>query len=114
MKREQNLAIKNIKALFSATIAVLFFSSVSFAGMNESLILCKNKKDVRTLRIEEANGKCRAIYTKQGVDEYIGSGQYANSCVEIIASVRKNLESGNWVCREVKEARVSSVFIDSE
>lgn len=114
MKRDQISYAKNIKALLSATIAVLFFSSFSHAaGLGDSLVLCKHNKTVRTLRVEVGQDQlCRAIYTKDGVDETIGSGQYQNSCVEIVANVRKNLEGAKWNCREVKEARTSNILND--
>lgn len=112
MKREQKSALKIEEALFSITMTVLFFSSIASASLGDALVLCKHNKSVRTLRIEMGDDKkCRAIYTKQGVDETIGSGQDPNSCAEIVSNVRKNLEEGNWVCREVKEARVSTVFL---
>lgn len=115
MKRKQNLVIKFGKALFSVMTTVLFFSSIASSAVGESLVLCKHNKSVRTLRVEMDNdSKCQVIYTKQGVDEMIGSGQYTNSCVEIISNVRKNLEEGKWVCRDVKEARVSTVFLGAE
>lgn len=98
------------KALMTVTPLVLFFSSLAFAEIESSLVLCKNKKVVRTLRVEMGEDqKCRAIYTKQGVDETIGSGMNPTSCVEYITNVRKNLEEASWSCREVKEARISSV-----
>lgn len=103
------------EALFSVTMTVLFFSSFAFAGVGDSFILCKNNKSVRTLRVEmDEDSKCRAIYTKQGVDEMIGAAQYSNSCVEIISKVRKKLEEGKWLCRDVKEARVSTIFSGEE
>lgn len=80
------------------------------AEVGASLVLCKHNKTVRTLRVELGDDqKCRAIYTKQGVDETIGSGMNPNSCVEYITNVRKNLEEAQWNCREVKEARISAV-----
>lgn len=115
MKREQNLGVKFKEALFSTLIAVLFFSSTAFAGLNNKLILCKNKKAVRTLRVEMAeDNKCHAIYTKQGIDATIGSGQYMNSCAQIVTNVRNNLEEAKWNCREVKEAKVSSLVVKTE
>ncbi|WII71347.1 hypothetical protein QJS83_12825 [Bdellovibrio sp. 22V] len=114
MKRDQISAVKNKKALFSATMAVLFFSSLSYADLGDSLVLCKHNKTVRTLRVEMGSDqKCRAIYTKQGVDETIGSGLNPNSCVEFVSNVRKNLEEAKWNCREVKEARTSTINLDS-
>lgn len=116
MKREQNLAVKFKEALFSTLIAVLFFSPSAFAGLNNNkLILCKSKKVVRTLRVEVADdNKCHAIYTKQGIDATIGSGQYLNSCTQIVSNVRNNLEEAKWSCREVKEAKVSSLVVKTE
>lgn len=113
MKRDQISKSNLLKALFSAMTMMLFFSSSSHAnnGVGESLVLCKHNKTVRTLRVEVGEDqKCRAIYTKQGVDETIGSGQFLNSCTEVVAGVRKNLEEAKWSCREVKEARTSSVI----
>ncbi|CAE78882.1 hypothetical protein AB1A81_04360 [Bdellovibrio bacteriovorus] len=116
MKQDQISKAKNIKALLSATITVLFFSSFSHAAeLGESLVLCKHNKTVRTLRVEIGTDQiCRAIYTKQGVDETIGSGQNHQSCHDFVTNVRKNLEEAKWSCREVKEARTSNVLINSE
>jgi hypothetical protein len=92
------------------SIPVLFFSSLANAELGDALVLCKHNKNVRTLRIEMgADQKCRAIYTKQGIDQTIGSAQYLNSCTEIVQGVRKTLEDAKWSCRDVKEARTSAV-----
>ena len=113
MERDQ--FFKNKKALLVSMTAVLFFSSPAWSEIGDALVLCKHNKTVRTLRIEiDAEKKCRAIYTKQGVDETIGSGQYLNSCEAIVGGVRKNLEEAKWNCREVKEARSSSVNPQAE
>lgn len=110
MKRVQISKTFFNMALVSVTATLLFFSFSSFAEVGESLVLCKHNKTVRTLRVEMGEDqKCRAIYTKQGVDETIGSGMNPNSCVEYISNVRKNLEEAQWNCREVKEARISAV-----
>lgn len=115
MKRDQISALKSFKALFSVSTMVLFFSSVTFAQMGDSLVLCKNNKTVRTLRIEMSNDqKCKAIYTKSGVDEVIGASASKVSCEEFVANVRKNLEEAKWNCREAKEARTSNVILDGE
>ncbi|XGC81608.1 hypothetical protein ACES2L_03830 [Bdellovibrio bacteriovorus] len=114
MKRDQISAEKNIKALCATAMTVLFFSSLANADIGDSLVLCKNNKTVRTLRVEMGKDeKCRAIYTKQGVDETIGSGQNVDSCVEFVSNVRKNLEEAKWNCREVKEARTSTLQFDA-
>ncbi len=116
MKQDQIFKVKSIKALFSATITVLFFSSLASADeLGNSLVLCKHNKTVRTLRVEiDKDQICRTIYTKQGVDEVIGSGQNHNSCNEFLINVRKNLEDAKWNCREVKEARTSNVLLNTD
>lgn len=103
------------KAMLIATALVTLGTSSAFAGLENSLVLCRNQKTVRTLRVEMGEDqKCRAIYTKQGVDETIGSGQLTSSCEEYILNVRKNLEEAKWNCREVKEARTSNVILGAE
>lgn len=108
MKQDQIL--QNFKALLLSSTAVLFFSSPAWSEIGDKLVLCKSNKNVRTLRIEtDAEKKCRAIYTKAGVDQTIGSSTNASTCEEVVAGVRKTLEEVKWSCREVKEARSSSV-----
>lgn len=110
MKQNQNSAIKSKKALYATAMTVLFFSSLVSAEVGESLVLCKHNKLVRTLRIETMSDQhCKAVYTKSGVDQTIGSGQNHNSCEEFVAGVRKTLEDAKWSCREVKEARTSMI-----
>ncbi|QDK39644.1 hypothetical protein [Bdellovibrio sp. NC01] len=110
MKRDQFSLDKTKKALIATASTVLFFSSLAHAEIGDSLVLCKHNKTVRTLRIETTSDqRCKAIYTKQGVDQNIGSGQNHNSCEEYVAGVRKTLEDAKWNCREVKEARTSMV-----
>ena len=108
MKQDQFL--QNFKALLLSSTAVLFFSLPAWSEFGNKLVLCKHSGNVRTLRIEtDAAKKCRAVYTKYGVDQTIGAGQYMSSCEEVVGGVRKNLEEAKWSCREVKEARSSSV-----
>ena len=107
---KQDLFLQNLKALLLSSTAVLFFSSPAWSEVGDKLVLCKNNKSVRTLRIEtDEEKKCRAIYTKSGVDQTIGSSQSANTCEEVVTGVRKTLEEAKWSCRDVKEARSSSV-----
>jgi hypothetical protein len=111
----QFFTFKNIKALQVSTCAVLFFSLTSFAESGDSLIICKKEKQVRTLRIEMLSDQhCKAIYTKQGVDQNIGASQSLKACEEIIGAVRKTIEAASWSCREVKEFQASSLNSSSD
>ena len=109
MKQDQFL--QNFKALLLSSTAVLFFSSTAWSEIGDKLVLCKHNGNVRTLRIEtDAEKKCRAVYTKAGVDQTIGASQSASTCEEVVVGVRKTLEEAKWSCREVKEARSSSTL----
>lgn len=75
-----------------------------------SYILCKNKKTVRTIRVEndEKANHCVTFYTKDGVDKEVGRAQNANSCVRILSNIKDNLEKANWTCRELESVSISS------
>lgn len=95
-------------------MTVLFlFSTSAFATqaqVDDNLILCKNQRLVRTLRVDFDNSnKCMAIYNKNGEDKVIGSGQNPQSCLQFVNNVRDNLEGASWNCREVKDSRTSMV-----
>lgn len=108
MKQDQFL--QNFKALLLSSTAVLFFSSPAWSEIGDKLVLCKHNGNVRTLRIEtDAEKKCRAVYTKSGVDQTIGSSTMSSTCEDVVGGVRKTLEEAKWSCRDVKEARSSSV-----
>jgi len=95
----------------SALRAFVFFFCVSFLGSHvfASTILCKNDKSVRTLRTDKVTGGCRAIYTKQGVDQVVGSSTRDNVCENVLEGIRKTLEGSVWKCRDVKEAVISDL-----
>lgn len=77
----------------------------------EASVICRLKKEVRTLRVEKGDdGKCKAIYTKSGRDQNIGLALNESSCTEILRKVRVNLEAAAWKCREVEDSRVSNLF----
>ncbi len=90
---------------------MLFFClSTAVSAASALTILCKNEKSVRTLRADKTSTGCRAIYTKQGVDQVVGSSvRDPNGCDSIIDGIRKTLEGSVWKCRDVKEAVISNL-----
>lgn len=95
--------------IFSCFVAIQAQAQVGHA--TELSVICRLKKEVRTLRVEKADaGKCNAVYTKGGKDQNIGTASSEASCSEIVQNVRKNLEAADWKCREVKESRVSNLI----
>ena len=71
-------------------------------------VICKNRKIVRTVRVEKAaGGSCKTIYTKAGVDRDIGSGRNSASCFKFMDNVQGNLESAGWKCKDISSSAIS-------
>lgn len=87
----------------------LFFLNFLCSFSLATTIICKNEKSVRTIRTDKTAQGCRAVYTKQGIDQVVGSSVRANACDGIVEKIRKNLETSVWKCRNVKEAVVSNL-----
>lgn len=83
----------------------------SFAQDSGLYVICKNGKEVRTLRAEKnpANGKCKALYTKAGKAQSVAEGQNPDTCDQVVARIQGTLEAADWKCREVKDSTVSEV-----
>ena len=76
---------------------------------DSTYMMCKNKKVVRTVRVEKKNnGGCKTTYTKEGVDQNVGESWVASRCLKVLKNIRINLEKANWKCKDISEARVSS------
>jgi len=89
---------------------MLFFCmTLTMSVSSAATVICKNEKSVRTLRTDRTPEGCRAVYTKQGVDQVVGSSMRENGCQGIIEGIRKTLEASVWKCRDVKEAVVSNL-----
>lgn len=72
-------------------------------------LICKSKGIVRTLRAQKKpSGACVATYTKSGVDQIVGRSSDMDTCTKVLTNIRENLEKGNWKCKDISEARVSS------
>jgi hypothetical protein len=91
---------------FVLLFSISAFNSYGFAAT----IICRNEKQVRTLRSDKTSeGGCRAVYTKQGVDQVVGSSMRPAGCETILGGIRKTLEGNVWKCKDVKEAEVSNL-----
>lgn len=103
-------------SLVASLIFMLGFTSASFAEVaptpapkDPTYLICKLKSSVRTLRVEKKKGgPCITTYTKEGVDKVVGESWVSDRCSKILLNIRDNLEKGNWQCKDISEARVSS------
>lgn len=71
------------------------------------LILCKNLKMVRTIRVSKGKEIYSTVYTKNGKDQVIGQTRMFNSGKNIAISVKDNLVSSGWTCREVSDSQLT-------
>jgi hypothetical protein len=95
--------------LLVAALVFVLFSTFAMNARAEQALICKNKKVVRMVRVTKESGHCQTIYTKDGKEQTIGSGQNLSSCQKYLEDVRRNLSNVGWKCRDVKDAAVSEV-----
>ena len=75
-----------------------------------AFVLCKNQKNVRTIRVmpDQKQDNCTITYSREGVDEVVGSNRSISSCKSILKNIQENLESSKWSCRSVQSAQVTT------
>ena len=72
--------------------------------------LCKNRKQVRTIRVHiDDKNICSTIYSKDGAEKTVGSGRNHESCMGFMNSIRANLEKSNWNCRDISDTKITSL-----
>jgi hypothetical protein len=77
-------------------------SSVSDKKQNKEIFYtCTKDKEMRWMRISYlSNGKCKTVYSKNGNATEVAQAATYDKCEETINNVKKNLESGGYVCKE--------------
>jgi hypothetical protein len=77
---------------------------------NKVYYLCKNKKEVRTIRvhINEQSGLCSTVYSRDGAEKAVGSGKNQESCVGFLNNIKTNLEKSNWTCRDISSTTITA------
>lgn len=99
------MGIRETGKLIGALFFLLLLASTADAAKHrQTYVMCRNKKIVRTIRVEmgsntEAN--CETLYTKAGVDRVVGNGVNKESCERVVNNIRGNLEAAAWKCRDI-------------
>jgi hypothetical protein len=75
---------------------------------NKSYWLCKNRKEVRTIRVQVEGAVCTTFYSKLGSEKNVGSGKNQESCVNFLNNIKSNLEKSNWNCRDISATRITA------
>jgi hypothetical protein len=94
-------------------MSVVMTLAVAHAGLDQkasAFVLCKNQKSVRTIRVmpDSDQSNCTITYGKNGVEEIVGANRSLKTCKSILQSIRYNLQSSSWNCREISSATVTS------
>lgn len=77
---------------------------------NKLYYICKNQKEVRTMRVQiETSGLCVTYYSKQGTEKNVGSGKNHDSCANFLNNIKTNLEKSNWNCRDISSTKITSL-----
>ncbi len=102
----------NLMVLLSALfLGVTAHCEASEESETKIYWLCKNKKEVRTIRVQ-VNPKsriCSTLYSKLGEEKVVGSGRNYDSCVGFLTSIKANLGNSNWTCRDISSTKITAM-----
>ena len=103
-----------MKSLISILIISCGFAgaiaSADEATAEKAYWLCKNHKQVRTIRVHiDEKNVCSTFYTKEGSEKVVGSGKNHESCFNFLTSIKGNLEKSSWNCRDISDTKISSL-----
>ena len=106
---ESLLKIKRIMAVALIFSAASVFAEQVVEVQNKSYWLCKNKKEVRTIRVQvNKEGVCSTYYSKLGSEKSVGSGKSQDSCMGFLNNIKTNLEKSAWNCRDISSTRITA------
>lgn len=94
-------------------VCVVFLAEISHAVNEQKVaefVLCRNQKTVRTIRVmpvAQAPGGCTVTYTKNGIEERVGTNRMMSSCLTVVSKIRTNLENSSWKCRSISQVSVT-------
>ena len=106
---ESLLKIKIFVAVALIFSVVPVFAEQVVEVQNKAYWLCKNRKEVRTIRVQiNKEGICSTYYSKLGSEKSVGSGQNQESCMGFLNNIKTNLEKSSWTCRDISSTRITA------
>ncbi len=91
----------------TAANSVTSVNTESPSSDGDVFYLCRRGTATRWLRAYKLeNGKCKALYSKEGYLQVISSATFFASCEGVLLNVKKNLEEGNFKCSQMTQASV--------
>jgi hypothetical protein len=106
-----SLAMALVRLLFCGFLLVIPYigSAEGAVDKEQSFVMCRSQKVVRTIRITPGGEGCQTVYTKGGVDRVVGTAKSQLSCLSVMKNIRTNLESAEWKCKDVDTATLSNM-----
>ena len=108
MFQSLNISLKLIATLICVAVSFGAAAEGAVEVENKAYWLCKNRKEVRTIRVQVDNGICTTFYSKLGSEKNVGSGKNNESCENFLNNIRTNLEKSNWNCRDISATRITA------
>ncbi len=103
------------KAFSKKTFLILALLGSFSCFADPTYILCRNKKSVRTVRVQESDeGPCSTLYTKFGAEQTVASSRSTAACMMVLKNIRTNLEKAAWTCKDISRSKISSDDIASQ
>lgn len=97
--------------LLAGVLSLSFAAQAAVDQKASNFVICKHRKDVRTIRIlpelEKADN-CTVTYSKGSTEEVVGGNRNMKTCKSILRNIQSNLQHSSWSCRSVETARVLS------
>jgi hypothetical protein len=96
--------------LLTMLVAGLADDVIAFADDKPAFVLCRNQKNVRTVRVDKVGDIYVTTYTRLGIDKEVGRGRIYGSCLKIMDNIKVNLEKSNWKCKELNNVSFTSTL----
>lgn len=107
------MRLSYVPIFFLFTISQATHASLDSDKFN-SYVLCRNQKDVRTIRIEKnkSSNSWVAYYTKLGIDKEVARAQTLDSCTKVVENIKENLTKANWKCKDFRQVSSSMTSLN--
>jgi hypothetical protein len=101
--------MKNLKN-YGVVVGFFLISLSGHAANSNKMVICKNQKTVRTVRIwvDPATQFCVTSYSKMGVEKEVGRAQTMASCEKVMSNIKTNLISASWQCKDIEGVGLTS------
>jgi hypothetical protein len=114
--------VNMLKAVLNILLSsILFLGVIHFSGVahaqdskeieNKAYWLCKNKGEVRTIRVQvDDHGSCLTFYSKAGSEKVVGTNRNREACMNFLNNIKTNLEKSSWNCRDISDTKTTAAL----